>query len=300
MIKLMADKQSEFVKQTKVVIIGGGLSGLYAAYLLEQQGIYDYVLLEARDRLGGRIESLTVQTDSGHEHFDLGPTWYWPDYQPQLAALIDKLGLASFAQYEQGKTLVEQSANQIPNAVNGYVNVPTSMRIKGGVSELINAIFSTLNKNNICLNSKVNSVALGKKNGVDVAEVSYQNSYQNSAMVSHQRIAAEHVLLALPPQLAIANIEFTPALPTALTTQWQTTPTWMAAHAKYVAVYEQPFWRSSGGFLAQREAVLALWWKFMMPQPIYQLKLITQVAKLRSLVLSVCQQMFVNPSIKMS
>ena len=33
-----------------IAIIGGGLSGLYAAFLLEQRGI-DYILLEARDRL---------------------------------------------------------------------------------------------------------------------------------------------------------------------------------------------------------------------------------------------------------
>ena len=37
-----------------IAILGGGLSGLYAAFLLEQRGI-DYILLEARDRLGGRI-----------------------------------------------------------------------------------------------------------------------------------------------------------------------------------------------------------------------------------------------------
>lgn len=43
----------------RIAIIGGGLSGLYAAYLLEQKGIRDYIVLEARTTLGGRILSET-------------------------------------------------------------------------------------------------------------------------------------------------------------------------------------------------------------------------------------------------
>ena len=41
----------------RIAIVGAGLSGLYAACLLESQGITDYVLLEARDCAGGRIAS---------------------------------------------------------------------------------------------------------------------------------------------------------------------------------------------------------------------------------------------------
>ena len=37
----------------QITIVGGGLSGLYAAFLLEQQGINDYILLEARSSFGG-------------------------------------------------------------------------------------------------------------------------------------------------------------------------------------------------------------------------------------------------------
>ncbi len=36
------------------VVVGAGLAGLSAAYELEQRG-YDVTVLEARDRLGGRI-----------------------------------------------------------------------------------------------------------------------------------------------------------------------------------------------------------------------------------------------------
>ena len=37
-----------------------------------------------------------------------------------------------------------------------------------------------------------------------------------------------------------------PALPAESTRQWLATPTWMAPHAKYVAVYDVPFWREDG------------------------------------------------------
>lgn len=39
---------------------------------------------------------------------------------------------------------------------------------------------------------------------------------------------------------------FEPALPRALAQQWRATATWMASHAKYVAVYDTPFWREQG------------------------------------------------------
>lgn len=49
-----------------------------------------------------------------------------------------------------------------------------------------------------------------------------------------------HVFLALPPALA-ANIAFTPPLPERLVSNWRNIPTWMAPHAKYVALYKTDF-----------------------------------------------------------
>lgn len=57
---------------------------------------------------------------------------------------------------------------------------------------------------------------------------------------------AEHVLLALPPRLATHTIRFAPELPLDLAHEWRSTATWMAPHAKYLAVYELPFWRDRG------------------------------------------------------
>ncbi|MEZ5508172.1 MAG: NAD(P)-binding protein [Gammaproteobacteria bacterium] len=74
----------------RIVIIGGGLSGLYAAHLLDKHGIRDYVLLEGRDRFGGRLLS------PGGSQYDLGATWFWPDLQPELADVVRQLGLTTF------------------------------------------------------------------------------------------------------------------------------------------------------------------------------------------------------------
>ena len=49
----------------RVAIIGGGLAGLSAAAQLAAVGITDYVLLEARDRLGGRILSVSADGVDG-------------------------------------------------------------------------------------------------------------------------------------------------------------------------------------------------------------------------------------------
>lgn len=56
----------------------------------------------------------------------------------------------------------------------------------------------------------------------------------------------EQVQLAVPPNLAMALIDFLPSLPESLVRAWRNTATWMAPHAKYVALYDEPFWRVQG------------------------------------------------------
>ena len=75
-----------------VAIIGGGLAGLCAARLLRKAGI-EFVLVEARDRLGGRILTADETGRPSDDGFDLGPSWYWPRVQPAIAELIAELRL---------------------------------------------------------------------------------------------------------------------------------------------------------------------------------------------------------------
>lgn len=224
------------MNRKKIAIIGGGLSGLYAAYLLEKSGISDYILLEARDEVGGRISDFSFSSGTTIDRFDLGPTWFWPDFQPQLDAVISSFNLERFAQYEQGNLVVERTPNNPPTVTQGYVNSPTSMRLKDGMGMLIRAIASTLITEKISVSARVSAI---QKSG-DAISVSYQQHDKACT------VEVEHVFLALPPPLALALIQFTPRLPEALHSQWQNTETWMAAHAKYIAIYDKAFWKEKG------------------------------------------------------
>lgn len=59
-------------------------------------------------------------------------------------------------------------------------------------------------------------------------------------------VAAQHVVLALPPALVMHAIDFDPPLPDGVATVARRTPVWMGDVAKAVVVYDTPFWRGSG------------------------------------------------------
>ena len=242
------------MESTHIAIIGAGLSGLYAAHLLEQSGIKDYRIFEARDLPGGRISSASVDaldaTNIGNfvdssNRFDLGPTWYWPSLQPQLHKVIQDLGLQTFEQFETGDMMIERSPHVFPSRIPGYVNAPTSTRLLGGMSVLIDALQKRVSSARIVTNHTVRQLS--------ICDQGTQLTCENFIGQTIQ-CQANHVLLALPPRLVEQTIQFTPALPDSLRRSWRDTPTWMAPHAKYLAIYEKPFWRDNGLSGAARSA----------------------------------------------
>ena len=227
-------------RNARIAIVGAGLSGLYAAWLLERRGIPDYVLLEARDVLGGRIASFTPSGQAAADtidRFDLGPTWFWPGYQRELNQLVNTLGLEQFEQFETGDMMVEHSHDAPPTRTRGYVSSPASVRLIGGMGALTGALGRALDPARILTGQTV----MRMRSAEPHVELDSEDA---AGRVTTWRV--EHVLLALPPRLAEDHIEFTPPLPQALARQWRGTATWMAPHAKYVAIYDTPFWREQG------------------------------------------------------
>ena len=54
---LVGARSSKFYKDLDVLVIGAGLSGLYAAEILSKEGL-KVAVIEGNNRLGGRIQSL--------------------------------------------------------------------------------------------------------------------------------------------------------------------------------------------------------------------------------------------------
>jgi monoamine oxidase len=85
-----------------VVVVGAGLAGLVAARELRRHG-REVVVLEARDRVGGR----TINHAIGEgKVVELGGQWIGPG-QDRIKALIAELGLETFNTYDQGSHLFE-------------------------------------------------------------------------------------------------------------------------------------------------------------------------------------------------
>lgn len=86
-----------------VVVVGAGVAGLSAARLLRDAGL-DVLVVEARDRIGGRLH--TERPDGWPLPLDLGASWVHDVAASDLADLLEESGIAAGAfDYEDAVVL---------------------------------------------------------------------------------------------------------------------------------------------------------------------------------------------------
>src|SRR5262245_53217184 len=90
-----------------VVVVGAGVAGLTAARRISAAG-KSVVVLEARDRVGGRTMHDTV----GGVNVEVGGQWVVPT-QDRINALIDELGLECYPSYDHGDSVVELPGGKV-------------------------------------------------------------------------------------------------------------------------------------------------------------------------------------------
>ncbi|MDX6381747.1 MAG: monoamine oxidase, partial [Rubrobacteraceae bacterium] len=87
--------------ETEVCIVGAGYAGLTAALRLKQAG-RDALVLEARDRIGGRV--YTEHLPDG-TWLDFGGTWFGPG-QDRAYALAEEMGVGTYPTWNEGDNLL--------------------------------------------------------------------------------------------------------------------------------------------------------------------------------------------------
>ncbi|MDF1605860.1 FAD-dependent oxidoreductase [Nocardioides sp. YIM 152315] len=210
-----------------VAVIGAGISGLAVADHLTRAGAAVSVI-EARGRVGGRLFGMKDNTA-----LDLGATWFW-EGERRTQDLVDRLRVGSFPQHLRGDTVVEDLNGVIRHRGN-LVDMPAH-RYAGGATSLADGLARTLPAESLHLGHAVDAVTIDGTSPKFDLEVSS----------SGRTWRARHVVLALPPALAVATIELPKLLPTQLCRTAAATPTWMAETVKVVAQYDEPFWRLEG------------------------------------------------------
>jgi len=207
----------------EVIIIGGGLAGLTAAYTLKKHGVKP-LILESNDRLGGRIYTKST----GHQVFELGATWVFQD--ELLKQLISGLGLDLYPQYLKGDALIKYDPSIAiqRSSTDSLTNGAIYHKVRGGTGAIVQALSDQLDADRILLNKKVVKMAYGTGNislTIDDGSI----------------IIGAKVIITVPPKVIANQISITPPLNNQHL--MKSTHTWMGDSSKFTILLERDYWR---------------------------------------------------------
>ncbi|MEM9063189.1 MAG: NAD(P)/FAD-dependent oxidoreductase [Pseudomonadota bacterium] len=217
---------------TDIAIVGAGLSGLTLARELARRG-RAVCVLEARERIGGRILSPTDEKGDALP-YDMGPAWIWP-HNSGLLRLLSDLTIGTFPQFAEGKLAFEDPSGNVRRDLD-FAPMAGSLRVVGGLDRVVRALADGLPPDTI-------------RTGHAATGIHWADSVKTVSGVGPKgafSVRAEHIVLAVPPRVLARDVTFSPALPGDLISAFRLVPTWMAGHAKLIAIYDRPFWRDMG------------------------------------------------------
>jgi len=207
-----------------ICIIGAGLTGLALAYLLRDMD-YSVIIIDARDRLGGRIE--THITGDGTP-IELGATWLGKKHR-DLVSLSNELGLEIMPQVMGTRAIYEPISTAPHMIVDLPPNADPSFRYKLGSSSLIGTL-SEMIKCEVILSERITEITL---------EQGLLHVKSNNLNINALRVVS-----TLPPYLLKESISIEPGLPAEVLDIMGTTHTWMGESIKVGLTYKDPFWRA--------------------------------------------------------
>lgn len=190
-----------------IIIVGGGLSGLYIATELAKDKTKTFKLLEATSHLGGRL-----QNDCQDNKIDLGGAWIWPEHQPHMKDLVKNLGIETFPQPDD------------------Y----SSTRIVNGAADIIHRLSQPL-KDCIETGCPIISCTQMNSNNKDISDMCIELK-----SLSEQTYTAKKVIFAAPPRILAQHVSFHPPLSEKKMEAMYESQTWMAGVSKVALVYNSP------------------------------------------------------------
>jgi monoamine oxidase len=210
----------------KIIILGGGLSGIYLGYRLKKAG-FSIEILEANDRIGGRMYTKNTENTK----VELGAAWLWK-YNMELLEVCNELDVSLFEQYMKGDALFEAVKGNSPQRFQVPKNQEISYRIAGGTATILEKLSKGFLENELQLRQKVTQI--------DATETSIKVVTKSSTFTG------DVVISTIPPQLLVNSVAFVSKLDTNFIQIANNTHTWMKDAIKFAVVYTTPFWKEKG------------------------------------------------------
>ncbi|MEB8346388.1 FAD-dependent oxidoreductase [Flavobacteriaceae bacterium KMM 6898] len=210
--------------KTDLIIIGAGLTGLTLAYYLKQHNL-DFVLIEARDRLGGRIYT---KQNPNNPPIEMGATWISPQHT-LLLKLLQELGVKTFEQ-KMGDTAIYEAFSTSPfHLVSLPKSEIPSYRVQQGTQQIIEKLAAKIDNKQIYTSQNIQGI---QKVGKTITATSKTHHFKGAIVIS-----------TLPPLLFADNIKVSPLLPNDLSEIAKKTHTWMGDSIKIALSYRKKFWK---------------------------------------------------------